>query len=76
LRYRIIRLSEERRIPQPSSEIHVTIRWLTVKQISSYLQISVAKVYQMAQEGEIPCCRLGQQWRFDRDEIDRWLRRR
>ncbi|MCL6614734.1 MAG: helix-turn-helix domain-containing protein [Firmicutes bacterium] len=47
---------------------------MTVKQVSIYLQISVSKVYQMAQEGQIPCCRLGQQWRFDREEIDRWLR--
>ena len=49
------------------------IKWMTVKQVSVYLQISVSKVYQMAQEGQIPCCRLGQQWRFDREEIDRWL---
>lgn len=52
----------------------LNIKWMTVKQVSVYLQISVSKVYQMAQEGQIPCCRLGQQWRFDREEIDRWLR--
>lgn len=51
------------------------IKWMTVKQVSVYLQISVAKVYQMAQGSAIPCCRLGQQWRFEREEIDRWLRR-
>ena len=54
----------------------LNIKWMTVKQVSIYLQISVSKVYQMAQEGRIPCCRLGQQWRFDREEIDRWLRSR
>ncbi|MGE5551375.1 MAG: helix-turn-helix domain-containing protein [Bacteroidota bacterium] len=53
----------------------VSVKWLTVRQVSDYLQISVSKVYQMAQAGEIPCCRLGQQWRFEREEIDRWLRR-
>ena len=50
------------------------VKWMTVKQVSVYLQISVSKVYQMAQEGQIPCYRLGQQWRFDREEIDRWLK--
>ena len=59
-----------------SGEDLLHIKWMTVKQVSVYLQISVSKVYQMAQEGRIPCCRLGQQWRFDREEIDRWLKGR
>jgi excisionase family DNA binding protein len=76
VRYRIRVLKPENagKAAEPDRELMV-IRWMTVKQISIYLQISVAKVYQMAQDNEIPCCRLGQQWRFEREEIDRWLRR-
>ncbi len=75
VRYRI-RLARVKTDTERSADsMLLEVRWLTVKQVSSYLQISVAKVYQMAQSGEIPCCRLGQQWRFDREEIDRWMRR-
>ncbi|MGE5529659.1 MAG: helix-turn-helix domain-containing protein [Patescibacteria group bacterium] len=78
LRYRIRAIGPSRDGEGRGREIEMlqTIKWLTVRQVSSYLQISVAKIYQMAQSGEIPCCRLGQQWRFEREEIDRWLRRR
>lgn len=75
-RIRINRTAVDQRRGKPQEEFILVGRWLTVKQVSNYLQISVAKVYQMAQGGEIPCCRLGQQWRFDREEIDRWMRRR
>ncbi len=78
MRYRVrltrVSAAGDRRRPE-DGVVMVTIKWMTVRQVSDYLQISVSKVYQMAQGGEIPCCRLGQQWRFEREEIDRWLRR-
>jgi excisionase family DNA binding protein len=48
--------------------------WLTVKQLAVYLQISTAKVYELARAGEIPRVRVGNQWRFDQEEVDRRLR--
>lgn len=48
-------------------------RWLTVAEVAEYLQISRAKIYAMAQAGEIPCTKLAGQWRFKRDEIDKWM---
>ena len=32
------------------------------------------KVYDMAQKGELPASKISQQWRFDRDEVDAWVR--
>ena len=77
MHYRVYltRRNDQGRDQRRDEDFLLAIRWMTVKQVSVYLQISVAKVYQMAQDGEIPCCRLGQQWRFEREEIDRWLRR-
>lgn len=74
---RLTRVTTNRPDPRQAEEpvLTITVKWMTVKQVSDYLQISVSKIYQMAQGGEIPCCRLGQQWRFEREEIDRWLRR-
>lgn len=48
--------------------------WLTVKQLAGYLQISPAKVYELARKGELPRVRVGNQWRFDQEAIDRSLR--
>jgi len=48
--------------------------WMTVKQVVEYLQMSDDKIYDMAKKGEIPVVKIRQQWRFDREEIDQWLK--
>ena len=48
--------------------------WMTVKQVAEYLQMSDDKIYDMAKKGELPAVKIRQQWRFDREEIDRWLK--
>lgn len=50
------------------------MRLMTVQQLAEYLQMSNDKVYDMTQKGEIPAIKIRQQWRFDRSEIDAWLR--
>jgi len=47
--------------------------WLTLEQISEYLQISTSSTYKMAQAGRIPAYKVGRQWRFKKEEIDRWV---
>jgi len=46
---------------------------LTVSELAEYLKLSRAKVYQMAQRGELPGTKLGTHWRFRKDLIDCWL---
>jgi len=48
--------------------------WMTVKQVAEYLQMSDDKIYDMAKKGELPAVKIRQQWRFDCEEIDRWLK--
>ena len=48
---------------------------MTVDQVASYLQIGKRTIYAMAAAGEIPAAKVGDQWRFFRPEIDRWLTR-
>ncbi len=48
--------------------------WMTVKQVAAYLQMSDDKIYDMAKKGELPAVKIRQQWRFDREEIDQWLK--
>jgi excisionase family DNA binding protein len=49
-------------------------KWLTIEELSGYLKMSRSKLYQMAQKGELPGSKIGTQWRFDRDEVDDWMK--
>jgi len=51
-----------------------TDRWLTLDELSEYLKLSHSKLYQMAQNGEIPASKIASQWRFDRHEVDEWMK--
>jgi excisionase family DNA binding protein len=46
---------------------------MTVDQVAAYLQVSKRTVYNMVAAGELPGAKVGDQWRFYRPEIDRWL---
>lgn len=48
-------------------------KWLTVDELSAYIKISRTKIYSMAQKGEIPASKIGNQWRFDINKIDEWM---
>ncbi|MDD5671184.1 MAG: helix-turn-helix domain-containing protein [Candidatus Omnitrophica bacterium] len=52
----------------------MTEKWLTIDQIADYLQASKEKVYKLCQRGKMPASKFGGQWRFDKNEIDQWLR--
>lgn len=48
-------------------------RVMTVQEVAQYLRLSQAKVYRLAQAGEIPAMRIGKSWRFRKDLIDEWF---
>ena len=50
-------------------------KWLTINDLSEYLNMGRTKLYQLAQEGKIPVSKIGGQWRFDREEIDAWMKK-
>ena len=50
-------------------------KWLTIEQIAEYLQMSTSSIYKMAQKGKIPAYKVGRQWRFRKEEIDRWIKK-
>jgi len=37
--------------------------------------MSTSSIYKMAQVGKIPAYKVGRQWRFKKEEIDRWVER-
>ena len=46
---------------------------LTLRQVSEKLQISENTLYKLARKGEIPAIKIGNQWRFKAQDIERWL---
>ena len=49
-------------------------KWLTIDELATYLKMGRTKLYTMAQRGGIPGNKIGSQWRFDREEIDAWIK--
>ena len=48
--------------------------YLDVKQVASYLGVSVGMISRLIKENPyFPARRLGRLWRFKPDDIDRWL---
>jgi excisionase family DNA binding protein len=46
---------------------------MTTDEVSVYLNLHPLTVRRLARDGEIPATKIGRQWRFKRDLLDRWL---
>ena len=46
---------------------------LTVSEAADYLRIPKSSVYKLAQEGRIPCQKVGRHWRFHRPTLEHWI---
>lgn len=48
---------------------------MTIAEVAEYLRIPRGSAYKLAQQGRIPCQKVGRHWRFRREAVDRWLDR-
>ncbi len=46
---------------------------MTLSEVAGYLKLAEKTVLRMAHRGQIPCAKVGSQWRFFRGVIDEWL---
>lgn len=46
---------------------------MTIKEMVDYLKLHEITICKYAAEGVIPAIRIGRVWRFDKDEIGRWI---
>jgi excisionase family DNA binding protein len=46
---------------------------LTIKEVSELLKIHQTTVYKMIRESRIPAFKIGSDWRFQKDQIVRWM---
>jgi excisionase family DNA binding protein len=46
---------------------------MTLEETAKYLKIGKSTLYKMAREGKIPAVKIANQWRFIKEDIDKWL---
>ena len=46
---------------------------MTLEETAKYLKIGKSTLYKMAREGKIPAVKIANQWRFRKEDIDKWL---
>ncbi len=51
-------------------------RLMTIEDVADYMQVSRFTVYRLAKDRSIPATKIGRQWRFQKEEIDQWMRER
>jgi excisionase family DNA binding protein len=45
---------------------------LTVTELCTYLKVDRSTVYRLIKAGKLPAFKVGSDWRFNVEEIDRW----
>jgi excisionase family DNA binding protein len=66
----ILNFEEKEPVMTPTTADHEI---LTVKELSSLLRVHPTTVYKLLREGRIPSFRVGTDWRFRKDRIERWI---
>ncbi len=60
--------------PQRRRKRKVSIKRLwSAREVAEYLDLNVVTVYEWAQKGKLPATRMGWNWRFRQEDIDKWL---
>lgn len=47
---------------------------MTVEDVAEYLRVKPSTVYEWAANSKLPGVKVGRLWRFERSEIERWVR--
>ena len=47
---------------------------MTIKEVAEYLKIKEKTAYALTAKGEIPGFKVGGSWRFNREDIEKWIK--
>jgi excisionase family DNA binding protein len=51
----------------------MTERTLTIKELATYLNVTERTIYNLLERGELPGFKVGANWRFRKEDIDKWI---
>ena len=46
---------------------------LTIRELAKYLNVTERTIYNLLDRGELPGFKVGVNWRFKREDIDKWI---
>lgn len=49
---------------------------MTLRQVTAYLQVHQSTIYRLVKRRQIPCFKIGSDWRFVKNEIEKWCEAR
>jgi len=49
------------------------IKVMTVREVAAYLHVAPRTIYRLLRNSRLPAFRMGNDWRFNTEEIQRWL---
>jgi len=49
------------------------VELMTIEDVADYLRVTEKTIYRLLKRGHIPATKVGRQWRFERNSIDKWL---
>ena len=48
--------------------------FMTTKEVAQYLRVDQYTIYRLVTQKKIPAFKIGNQWRFKRSVLERWLK--
>jgi excisionase family DNA binding protein len=61
----------DRNIGNPRVET-IPTKLMTVREVSAYLRVHPSTLYRLLKRYQVPAFRMGSDWRFNIEAIDRW----
>ncbi len=61
-------------MPRSHTPTPPTAGILTLREAATYLHISPATMYRLLKKSRLPGFKVGNDWRFDKSQLDRWRR--
>jgi excisionase family DNA binding protein len=61
-----------RKVASKTPHFEEPVKVMTMREVCAYLRVSRATIYKLLKRREIPAFRIGSDWRFNIEEIDRW----
>ena len=46
---------------------------LTIREVADYLKVTERTLYRLVQDGKLPAFKVGNSWRFRREDLERWI---
>jgi excisionase family DNA binding protein len=65
--------SKEKKTMKSPTRSDIATGVLTVREVAEYLRVHQTTVYRMLKEQKLPAFRVGSDWRFNREMINRWM---